>query len=397
MLLPIVDVSQTNSAAVAEDLSSTVRDLGRVGEVLLCDCDATILPAANDSIIQDLIRVSPCFVLGGIKDEDQVRDLLRGGAHRVVLDSFAPMELLSRLPHHRVLVSIQCVDGVVVTNGRGRDLARAPVEALQVLAPYCSGFLCTFSNSDGSSAKPDINLIKELSQATSLYLAVRSDDFSLDEIQALDKLRVDVAARANQDFHVEGFAGCLNFDDGPIPTVVQDQHGQTLMLGWSNYQTLKRSLLTGEAVYCSANGVDVESVGDYPFLGEQRHRLLRAAADYSRRSLVFRVTPYASPFERGRYSRYGKGDRDFSLSSLHDIILARQKDPHPGSYTSFLFERDDRIPRKLTEELYELLTANTRNEIAWEAADVMYFLLAYLVKKGVSLDEVMSELMGRER
>jgi phosphoribosyl-ATP pyrophosphohydrolase len=62
-----------------------------------------------------------------------------------------------------------------------------------------------------------------------------------------------------------------------------------------------------------------------------------------------------------------------------------------------LFERDDRIPRKLTEELYELLTANTRNEIAWEAADVMYFLLAYLVKKGVSLDEVMSELMGRER
>jgi len=27
----------------------------------------------------------------------------------------------------------------------------------------------------------------------------------------------------------------------------------------------------------------------------------------------------------------------------------------------------------------------------------MYFLLAYLVKKGVSLDEVMSELMGRER
>ena len=90
MLLPIVDVSQTNSAAVAEDLSSTVRDLGRVGEVLLCDCDAAILPAANDSIIQDLIRVSPCFVLGGIKDEDQVRDLLRGGAHRVVLDSLLP-------------------------------------------------------------------------------------------------------------------------------------------------------------------------------------------------------------------------------------------------------------------------------------------------------------------
>ena len=54
------------------------------------------------------------------------------------------MELLSRLPHHRVLVSIQCVDGVVVTNGRGRDLERAPVEALQVLAPIALVFVHVF-------------------------------------------------------------------------------------------------------------------------------------------------------------------------------------------------------------------------------------------------------------
>jgi phosphoribosyl-ATP pyrophosphohydrolase len=163
------------------------------------------------------------------------------------------------------------------------------------------------------------------------------------------------------------------------------------MLGWSDATTLRRSLEDGAARYCPRDDTcdREETVPD--------HRLLRTAADRSRQALVFTVRPAGSVFDRTRYSRFGKGARDFGLSGLFEVIHARRDDPRPGSYTSFLFEKEDRIPRKLTEEIYELLTARTHEDVTWEAADVVYFLLAYLVKRNVSLDEVLSELMGRER
>lgn len=404
MLLPIIEVSQGRALPFvgaedgpggATDLLARVEQLGRTGEVLLIDVDAATGQGDNEALIRRAIRRAPCFVGGGIRDEDKVRRLLRAGARRVVLGTAVTPDFLSRLPRYRVLVALDAIDGMVVTDGRTRTTSRTPVEAMQVLAPYCSGFLCSFARADGTWAELPADQVRDLAAATTLYLAVRAAGLGIDAVRMLDRMGVDVAVDLGQTRGVPDptrtFVACMEVDAGPLPTVVQDPQGQVLMLGWSDADTLRQSLQSGDACY-RPHSDGGNAPGEVP-----AHRLLRAAADRSRRSLLFTVRPGGSPFDRARYSRFGKGAREFGLAGLFEVIRARREDPRPGSYTSFLFEKDDRIPRKLTEEIYELLTARTREDITWEAADVLYFLLAYLVKRDVSLDEVLSELMGRER
>jgi phosphoribosyl-ATP pyrophosphohydrolase len=55
------------------------------------------------------------------------------------------------------------------------------------------------------------------------------------------------------------------------------------------------------------------------------------------------------------------------------------------------------IKEKIAEEAQELIDANTREEIIWEAADVLFFSLARCAKNGVTYNEVVNELRRRRR
>jgi phosphoribosyl-ATP pyrophosphohydrolase len=192
----------------------------------------------------------------------------------------------------------------------------------------------------------------------------------------------------------EAFAACVDFSKGPVPTVVRDRAGQLLMLAYSTPESLRRAIDEGRGVYFS------RSRNSLWVKGETSHHsqvLLRAEVDCDRDALVFTVEQTGGACHRNTYTCFGSGEREFGLQALFDVILDRRRDPKPGSYTSFLFEKEDRIPRKLNEEIYELLTARTHDDVVWEAADVLYFLLAYLAHHGVALDEVVQELRGRER
>jgi phosphoribosyl-ATP pyrophosphohydrolase/phosphoribosyl-AMP cyclohydrolase len=89
------------------------------------------------------------------------------------------------------------------------------------------------------------------------------------------------------------------------------------------------------------------------------------------------------------------GPRDFSLEELYGVIKDRFDNPREGSYTSTLDA--DRIRRKINEEAFELIDAETEEEIVWEAGDLLYFMTAYLARKGVSLKSIWNELRKRRR
>ena len=135
------------------------------------------------------------------------------------------------------------------------------------------------------------------------------------------------------------------------------------------------------------------------FLGSDLadHGLTRLSMNCRRDALWFTVTPHGRSCHRNTHSCFGDGAPEFGLARLFDVIRDRREHPMPGSYTSFLFEKDERLPRKLHEEIYELLSAPTHENLVWEAADVLYFYLAFLAQKGVSLDDVITELRGREQ
>ena len=55
------------------------------------------------------------------------------------------------------------------------------------------------------------------------------------------------------------------------------------------------------------------------------------------------------------------------------------------------------LKRKINEEAFEVITANTKDEITWEVADLTYFILSYIVKNNVSIEDVINHLEARTK
>jgi phosphoribosyl-ATP pyrophosphohydrolase/phosphoribosyl-AMP cyclohydrolase/histidinol dehydrogenase len=79
---------------------------------------------------------------------------------------------------------------------------------------------------------------------------------------------------------------------------------------------------------------------------------------------------------------------DFGLGALNRVLESRKASALAGSYTRRLFEDPDLLRAKIIEEANELCDAKSPDEVAWEAADLIYFLLVKCVSSGVSLTDI---------
>ena len=76
------------------------------------------------------------------------------------------------------------------------------------------------------------------------------------------------------------------------------------------------------------------------------------------------------------------------LSRLQKTLLARKVDAPAGSYTARLFNEPKLTEAKIMEEAEELCRATTKEEIAFEAADLLYFALTKCTAAGVTLEDI---------
>jgi phosphoribosyl-ATP pyrophosphohydrolase len=90
---------------------------------------------------------------------------------------------------------------------------------------------------------------------------------------------------------------------------------------------------------------------------------------------------------------------DFSLSDLEAIVAERAKASPDESWTAKLFAAGQhKAAKKLGEEAIEAVIAaiaDDRENLTYEAADVLYHLLVVLKIAGIPLQDVMSELEKR--
>jgi phosphoribosyl-ATP pyrophosphohydrolase/phosphoribosyl-AMP cyclohydrolase/histidinol dehydrogenase len=69
-------------------------------------------------------------------------------------------------------------------------------------------------------------------------------------------------------------------------------------------------------------------------------------------------------------------------------LQARKENAPAGSYTARLFNEPKLVEAKIMEEAEELCQASSKEEIASEAADLLYFALTRCIAAGVSLEDV---------
>ena len=89
------------------------------------------------------------------------------------------------------------------------------------------------------------------------------------------------------------------------------------------------------------------------------------------------------------------------LQSLEKLIIEREKERPEGAYTTYLFEKGvDKILKKVGEEASEVIIAaknRDKEELKWEAADLLYHLQVLLVEQGLPFKEVLKTLEERHK
>lgn len=87
------------------------------------------------------------------------------------------------------------------------------------------------------------------------------------------------------------------------------------------------------------------------------------------------------------------------LRELYSVIMDRKDHPVEGSYTNYLFDKGtDKISKKLGEEAVEVVIAASqrdRKATIQEIADLEYHLLVLMADRGITLDDVETELRSR--
>ena len=173
--------------------------------------------------------------------------------------------------------------------------------------------------------------------------------------------------------------------DKLIPTVVCDEKGIALGLVYSSEESVAESLRTQTGVYQSRKrGLWYKGAtsGD-------TQELVRISLDCDNDALKFVVR------QKGRFchlEQFGCFGELRGIPKLEQTLRSRKQSAPAGSYTARLFSDEKLLRAKIMEEAEELCEAKTPEEVAFEAADLIYFALTKAVGAGVSVADIEKSL-----
>lgn len=189
--------------------------------------------------------------------------------------------------------------------------------------------------------------------------------------------------------------------DGLVPAIAQDVGtGEVLMLAYMNEEALRLTKETGIAHYYSRSRQALWKKGE---TSGHIQEVKGIYYDCDGDAVLLKVNQIGAACHTGNYSCFfneEKGYKDLSntIKDLYKVIIDRKKNPQEGSYTQYLFDKGiDKILKKIGEEAAEVIIGakNDKQELIYEASDLIYHLMVLLVNEGVTPSEIMEELRGR--
>ena len=195
--------------------------------------------------------------------------------------------------------------------------------------------------------------------------------------------------------------------DGHVTVVVQDyKTDEVLMVAFMNEEAFTRTVQTGKMTYYSRSRNQLwlkgETSGHYQYV-----KSLTADCDYD--TILAKVSQVGVACHTGSKTCFFNEiiSRDLKektnplkvFEDVMGVIEDRKIHPKEGSYTNYLFEKGiDKILKKLGEEATEIVIAAKNpnaNEIKYEIADFLYHMMVLMAEKGVTWEEITTELANR--
>jgi phosphoribosyl-AMP cyclohydrolase / phosphoribosyl-ATP pyrophosphohydrolase len=202
----------------------------------------------------------------------------------------------------------------------------------------------------------------------------------------------------------------VRFDEkGLVPAIVQDADTkEVLTLAYMNQESLTKTLETGETWFFSRSRQELWHKGA---TSGNTQSVVSVKYDCDQDAVLVLVQPKGPACHTGAVSCFSEGIvteraaasmEDYRiLQSLEQLIIEREKERPEGAYTTYLFEKGvDKILKKVGEEASEVIIAaknRDKEELKWEAADLLYHLQVLLVEQGLPFKEVLKTLEERHK
>jgi phosphoribosylformimino-5-aminoimidazole carboxamide ribotide isomerase len=214
MIIPCIDLQSGKAVqlvrgrrrALAVDDVLGLLDRFREYPILhVIDLDAALRKGSNARWIKLICRHAKHKVRvgGGIRTVARAAKILSWGAEKVIVGSAAfrngevDRSFLARLARSvgrkRVIVALDTDRGRIVVRGWRERLKLQPSDVIAALEPFCSGFLSTLVDNEGTMTGTDLSWFRALRRSTRLPLTVAGGISSMREVRALESAGMDAA------------------------------------------------------------------------------------------------------------------------------------------------------------------------------------------------------------
>ena len=218
MLIPCIDLQSGQAVQLVHgrrrelavaDVFGLLERFSQYEWLHVIDLDAAMRRGDNNALVRQLCaRARKQFkfkvrVGGGIRSAARAQRLLECGARQIIIGSAAFQnakpnlrflsQLRKRIGRARIVIALDTAKGRIVVHGWQRTLRLRAEEQMPALAPYCSAFLCTDVDREGTMQGARLDWFKSLRAATDLPIIAAGGVRSRREIAALARLGMDAA------------------------------------------------------------------------------------------------------------------------------------------------------------------------------------------------------------
>ncbi len=214
MIIPCIDLQDGKAVqlvrgrrrALAVDDVLGLLDRFRDYPILhVIDLDAAMRKGSNARWIKRLCREArrKVRVGGGIRTVAQAAKIISWGAEKIIVGSAAFRDgqvdraflrhLAQRVGRKRIIVALDTEGGRIVVRGWRERLKLRPADVIPALEPYCSEFLSTFVDNEGTMKGTDLAWFRQLRRVTKLPVTAAGGIRSLREVRALEKIGMHAA------------------------------------------------------------------------------------------------------------------------------------------------------------------------------------------------------------
>jgi phosphoribosylformimino-5-aminoimidazole carboxamide ribotide isomerase len=214
MIIPCIDLQNGKAVqlvrgrrlALSVDDVLGLLDRFRAYPILhVIDLDAAMRKGSNSRWIKTLCTRGKMKVRvgGGIRTPARAGRILSWGAEKVIIGSAAfengaiahkfLAAMAKGVGRKKIVIALDTERGRIVVRGWQERLQLRPEEVIPELEPYCSEFLSTFVDNEGTMKGTDIAWFRKLRRVTKFPITAAGGIRSMKEVHALEKIGMHAA------------------------------------------------------------------------------------------------------------------------------------------------------------------------------------------------------------